>query len=540
MKLTFLGAAREVTGSCYLLEVNGKRCLIECGMAQGPDIYENQYVPVNPSTISAIFLTHAHIDHSGLLPMLFKNGYKGKVYTTKPTKALAQIMLEDSAHIQESEAEWRNRKAKRSGAGAYKPLYTAEDVVKMNAKGYKAVEYCQPIEVFKGLIATFYDAGHLLGSSSILLECTEGQTTKRIVFSGDIGNVNKPILRDPTLLTSADYVITESTYGDRDGEPSCDQVATLASIIQRTLDRGGNVIIPSFAIGRLQEMLYYLREIKERGLVKGHPHFPVYVDSPLAVKATRIFQRKYDCFDAETTEIINRGVNPIAFDDLICTESVEESKGINTDPIPKIILSASGMCEAGRIRHHLKYNLWRPESTVVFVGYQVEGTLGRILLDGIDSVNLFGEKIAVRSEIVKLPQTSSHADKSGLIRWIKSYQPKPIRVFVTHGEESVAVGYAKTLKEDYAIDAVAPMYNAVWNLSTNECIDEGKIKREKRKERVNSEEQYPKSGMYVRLEQAGKELIKVIEENRGGTNYDLKRFSEELEKLCKRWKREDK
>lgn len=541
MKLSFLGAAREVTGSCYLLELNGKKCLIDCGMAQGPDIYENQSIPVNPATISAIFLTHAHIDHSGLLPMLFQNGYKGKVYTTKPTKALAQIMLEDSAHIQESEAEWRNRKAKRSGGEKYNPLYTAEDVVKMNAKGYKALEYGQTTEIFKGLTATFYDAGHLLGSSSILLECTEGGTTKKIVFSGDIGNVNKPILRDPTYLTEADYVITESTYGDRDGEPSCDQVGILADIIQRTLDRGGNVIIPSFAIGRLQEMLFYLREIKEKRLIQGHPHFPVYVDSPLAVKATRIFQRRFDCFDEETTELINRGINPIAFEDLICTESVEESKAINTDPVPKIILSASGMCEAGRIRHHLKYNLWRPESTVVFVGYQVEGTLGRILLDGAESVNLFGEKITVRSEIVKLPQTSSHADKSGLIKWIKSYDPKPSRVFVTHGEESVAVGYADLLVKEHGINGVAPMYSSVWDLSTNECIEEGKPKREKRKGKAEvKDNQYPKSGMFVRLEQAGRELIKVIEENRGGTNYDLKRFSEELEKLCKRWKREDK
>lgn len=540
MKLSFLGGAREVTGSCYLLELNGKKCLIDCGMSQGPDIYEKQTLQVNPSTISAVFLTHAHIDHSGLLPMLFKNGYKGKVYTTKPTKALAQIMLEDSAHIQESEAEWRNRKAKRSGGVSYKPIYTAEDVARMNSKGYKAVDYGQPIEVFKGLTATFYDAGHLLGSSTILLECTEGNTTKKVVFSGDIGNKRKPILRDPTLLTEADYVVCESTYGDRDGEPSCDQVGILADIIQRTLDRGGNVIIPSFAVGRMQEILFYLREIKEKGLVKGHKSFPVYVDSPLAVKATRIFQRRYDCFDRETTELINKGINPISFDNLICTESVEESKAINADTVPKVILSASGMCEAGRIRHHLKYNLWRAESTVVFVGYQVEGTLGRILLDGVEWVNLFGERVAVRSEIIKLPQTSSHADRKGLINWISAYNPKPSRVFVTHGEEKVAIGFADLLVKTYAINAVAPMHSSSWDLLRNECIDEGKPKKGKSGENINDDgNKYPKSGMFVRLEQAGKALMQVIEENRGGTNYDLRRFSEELEKLCERWKRED-
>ncbi|MBQ7652852.1 MAG: MBL fold metallo-hydrolase [Clostridia bacterium] len=534
MRLNVYGAAREVTGSCYMLEVGGKNILVDCGMVQGPDIYEEQKLAVSASSVHCMLLTHAHIDHSGLIPLLVRNGFKGKIYMTRPTRDLACLMLKDSAHIQESEADWRNRKAKRTGAAPYSPIYNSNDVLAA-IKQFKACDYETEYELFKGVRVRFYDAGHLLGSSSIYVEAEENGEKRRIVFSGDIGNKHKPILRDPTYLTQADYVLTESTYGDRRHGAECDHVKELADIIQRTLDRGGNVVIPSFAVGRMQEMLFYLRQIKDRKLILDHNDFPVYVDSPLAVEATKLFSKKYDCFQTDMLEYFEKGINPLSFSGLKLAVKVEDSKAINNDPTPKVILSASGMCEAGRIRHHLKYNLWKKESSVVFVGYQVEGTLGRALLDGAREVNLFGETVMVEAEICKLNATSSHADVDGLMEWISAYSPKPRRVFVTHGEESVAKSYAEKLVSELGINAVAPKYKSTWDLINDLCIDEGFDKKEKKEEKS----EYPKSQAYKRLELAGKELVEVIKENQGGTNYDLKRFADELEKLCKRWKRED-
>ena len=534
MKLYVYGAAREVTGSCYLLEVGGKNILVDCGMVQGPDIYEEQRLSFNASAIHCMLLTHAHIDHSGLIPLLTKSGFKGKIYMTRPTRDLSCLMLKDSAHIQESEAEWRNRKAKRTGGEAYSPIYNSNDVLAA-MKQFKACDYDTEYELFKGVRIRFYDAGHLLGSSSIYVEAEENGEKRKIVFSGDIGNKNKPILRDPAPISCADYVLTESTYGDRRHAAEPDHVKDLADIIQRTFDRGGNVVIPSFAVGRMQEMLFYLRQIKDRKLIIDHDDFPVYVDSPLAVDATKLFSKKYDCFQDDMLEYFEKGINPLTFEGLKLAVKVEESKAINYDPTPKVILSASGMCEAGRIRHHLKYNLWKKESTVVFVGYQVEGTLGRALLDGAKEVNIFGEPIKVEAEITKMNATSSHADVDGLMEWISSFSPKPLRVFVTHGEASVAVSYAEKLKAELGLNAVAPKYRSTWDLINNLCLDEGCDKKEKKEEKS----EYPKSQAFKRLEIAGKELIEVIKENQGGTNYDLKKFADEVEKLCKRWKRED-
>lgn len=535
MKLTFLGAAREVTGSCYLLEINGKNLLVDCGMAQGPDIYETQILSVNPQKIHAVLLTHAHIDHSGLLPLLAKNKFKGKIYLTRPTRDLACIMLKDSAHIQKSEADWRNKRAKRAGLPQYKPLYVDKDVLS-TIKLFKACDYETDYEIFSGITIKFYDAGHLLGSSSISITAKENGSERTVVFSGDIGNVNKPILKDPTYLTKADYVITESTYGDKVHEKEPDHVNELARVIQRTLDRGGNVVIPTFAVGRMQEMLYYIHEIKERNLVVGHNEFPVYVDSPLAVEATKIFSRKYDCFDEKMTEMIDAGINPLTFDGLRLSVSVEDSKAINNDPTPKVILSASGMCEAGRIKHHLKYNLWRKESCVLFVGYQVDGTLGRRLLDGVKTVNLLGENICVDAEVTKMVATSSHADSVGLLKWIKSYSPKPKRVFVTHGDEKVSLAYTETLKIN-GFDATCPKHGECWDLLSGVCIKEGENK--KRTTNTNESEQPPKSNAYYRLEQAVKTLNAIVRENQGGTNYDLNNFTLDVEKLCEKWKREE-
>lgn len=534
MKLTFYGAAREVTGSCYMLEANGKNILIDCGMVQGPNIYEEQKLQFVASKVHAVLLTHAHIDHSGLLPLLAKNNFKGKIYTTRPTRDIACIMLKDSAHIQESEAVWRNKRAKRAGLKTYKPIYTSNDVLS-TIKLFKGCDYDIEYEIYKGITIQFIDAGHLLGSSSIKIKIEEEGNTKTIVFSGDIGNAEKPILRSPKTFINADYVIMESTYGDRVHEKEGDQVKELANIIQETLDKGGNVVIPSFAVGRMQEMLYYLREIKEKELVAGYKHFPVYVDSPLAVEATKIFNKRYDCFDEEMTALLEQGINPIFFDDLHLSVSVEDSKAINNDPTPKVILSASGMCEAGRIKHHLKYNLWRKDSTIVFVGYQVNGTLGRAILEGAKTVNLLGETICVDATIKKLNSTSSHADLNGLLDWIASYENKPKHVFVTHGEDKVSVEFANLLTQK-GYEATAPELTEVWDLTNNECIKKGSPRKAKDKSNL-TDEGYPKSAMYLRLEQAGRMINAVIRENQGGTNYDLGNFAEELEKLCAKYKR---
>ena len=374
MKITFLGAAHEVTGSCTLLEACGKNILIDCGMEQGADIYENCEIPITPCDIDAVCLTHAHIDHSGKIPALVAQGFKGEIYSTLATRKLCNIMLRDSAHIQEFEAEWRNRKAKRAGGEEYVPLYTLADAE--NAlKQFRHYDYNEPAEIFDGVRITFIDAGHLLGSASILFEITESGKTERVIFSGDLGNTNRPLINDPSIPPVADYVVIESTYGDRTHGARPDYTEQLTEILQETFDRGGNVVIPSFAIGRTQEMLYLIRNIKEQGLIKNHANFSVYVDSPLAVEATNIYSSGLtDYYDTETLDLLEQGIDPIRFNGLKLSVTSDDSKMINFDESPKVILSASGMCEAGRIRHHLKHNLWRADSTILFVGYQSEGT----------------------------------------------------------------------------------------------------------------------------------------------------------------------
>ena len=355
MKITFLGANHEVTGSCTLLEAAGRRFLIDCGMEQGRDVYENQPIPVAPGEIDWVLATHAHIDHTGMLPLLVRNGFRGKIYATNPTVELCGIMLRDSAHIQEFEAEWKNRKAQRSGAELVEPMYTVQDA-EAAMKLFVGVDYDKRIELAPGIEVRFVDVGHLLGSASIELWITEGDTTTKLVFSGDIGNLDQPIIKDPAYISEANYVFMESTYGDRLHGPRPDYVNELAKILQRTFDRGGNVVVPSFAVGRTQEMLYFLREIKEKGLVKGHGNFPVYIDSPLATEATRIFRdTDPDCFDAQTRALLEKGIDPINVPGLRISVTSDDSRMINTDRTPKVILSASGMCEAGRIRHHLKH-----------------------------------------------------------------------------------------------------------------------------------------------------------------------------------------
>ncbi len=526
MKLSFLGAAREVTGSCYLLEVGGKNVLIDCGMAQGPDIYERQQLSVNAKKVDAVLLTHAHVDHSGLLPLLHKNGFRGKIYLTRATRDLACIMLKDCAHIQKFEAEWRNRKAKRSGDAPYVPIYDAKDVLNV-IKQFRALDYGTEIDVCQGVKARFVDAGHLLGSASIEVWAAESGVSRKIVFSGDLGNKHKPIVNNPTLITDADYVLTESTYADTVFEKEPDVVGDLARIIQKTLDGGGNVVIPTFAVGRMQELLYYIRIIKSKGLVKGHEGFSVYVDSPLAVEATKIFQKtRAEYFSPDIAEMVEAGENPLTFPGLKISTSTTESIAINRDETPKVILSASGMCEAGRIRHHLKHNLWREDSAIVFVGYQVEGTLGRTILDGAKEIELFGEPVKVEARIYRIEGTSAHADKPALINWVKAVQPAPRRVFVVHGNEKVAAAYAQELTESYGLDAVAPMPFACWDLVANLCLSEGQSRRR----------DLPKeSDIFTRLWQSGKSLSRLIDGFRGHANEDIRELTSELEDLYKKW-----
>ena len=372
MKLGFVGADHEVTGSCHYLEACGKQILIDCGMEQGKDIYVNQDIPVPINQIDYVLLTHAHIDHSGRLPLLYKNGFKGSIISTFATSDLCSIMLRDSAHIQEFEAEWRNRKARRAGSEEYVPLYTTEDALGAISL-FHPCDYEQTIELSEGINIRFRDVGHLLGSASIEIWITENGISKKLVFSGDIGNINQPLIKDPQTTSSADYVIMESTYGDRLHKTPPDYAVELANVINRTLRRGGNLVIPAFAVGRTQEMLYFIREIKERKLVEFD--FPVYVDSPLAIEATSIFNKNFQsCFDEEAMALIQSGISPIRFPNLHLAISSDESKAINFDSTPKVIISASGMCEAGRIKHHLKHNLWRPECTVLFVGLWNTGT----------------------------------------------------------------------------------------------------------------------------------------------------------------------
>ncbi|MDR1017160.1 MAG: MBL fold metallo-hydrolase [Lachnospiraceae bacterium] len=474
MKLIFIGADHEVTGSCHVISACGKTILIDCGMEQGVDIFENQEIPVSPGEIDYVLLTHAHIDHSGKLPLLVKNGFKGEIITSEATKDLCDIMLRDSAHIQEFEAEWRNRKAKRSGKEEYVPLYVmsdAEDAIKL----LKGVEYNKKIDLVPGIQVRFVDIGHLLGSAAIEMWITEDGITKKIVFSGDVGNTNQPIIKDPTPVEEADYVVVESTYGDRvHSTERPDYVADFTKILNDTFSRGGNVVVPSFAVGRTQELLYFLREIKNKNLVPNYPDFEVYVDSPLANGATTVFNKNIaGYFDEEAMSLINKGINPLTFSGLKTSITSEESIQINNDFKPKVILSASGMCEAGRIRHHLKHNLWRRDSTVCFVGYQAEGTLGRKILDGATEVKIFGETIQVNCQVVALKGISGHADKIGLLNWLQGFKKKPEKIFVVHGENHVTDTFAELIKSEIGVDAIAPYSGGSVDLATGEVISLG-------------------------------------------------------------------
>lgn len=531
MRLIFIGADHEVTGSCHVLEVCGRYILVDCGMEQGTDDFETAELPMNIADIDYVLLTHAHIDHSGMLPLLYARGFRGDVIATPATVDLCDIMLKDSAHIQMTEAEWKNRKGQRAGKEPVVPIYDMNDAEGV-LEHFVSCDYDKVMDLCEGVKVKFSDAGHLLGSASIEVWINEDGEERKIVFSGDIGNLNRPIIKDPSYINDADYVVMESTYGDRYHNADVDYVSELAGICQRTFDRGGNVVIPAFAVGRTQEMLYYFRKIKEEGLVKGHS-FEVYVDSPLAVEATQIFNENMaECFDEEAMELVRNGINPLRFPGLTLSITSNDSIAINSDNKPKVIISASGMCEAGRIRHHLKHNLWRKECTVVFVGYQANGTLGRMLLEGASEVKLFGETIEVMAEIVKLEGVSGHADKAGLIKWITSFDNRLKQVFVVHGEDEVSTGFAKCLCDEYGLNAVAPYSGAEFDMISGRFVKEGEriLKAKKPVQRKAND-------VFERLLAAGRRLLTVIKHNEGGANKDLAKFADQINSMCDKWDR---
>ena len=534
MKIEFLGADREVTGSCHYVAFGETHFLVDCGMEQGADLYVNQEIPVNPATIDYVFVTHAHIDHSGLLPLLYNHGFRGKIFATTATCELCNIMLKDSAHIQEFEAEWKNRKARRAGRPEVTPMYNMEDAQGV-LEHFVPCTYHETVQICEGLTIRFVDAGHLLGSSSIEIWVTEDGETRKLVFSGDIGNYNRPLIRDPEYLEEADYVIMESTYGNRNHNTPPDYAAELAKVMNSTFTKGGNLVIPAFSVGRTQEMLYYMRRIKTEGLLPEYPGFEVYIDSPLAVEATNIFHKSVEeCFDEEARQLVQSGINPIQFPGLKVAVSSEESKMINFNQKSKVIISASGMCEAGRIRHHLKHNLWRPECTICFVGYQAVGTLGRKLIEGAESVKLFGENITVNARIEVLKGISGHADMNGLLDWIRGFEKIPDRVMVVHGEDTVTDHFAKLVEDTFGCPAFAPYSGGTVDLAANEIITIGQKIPKKSDEKPSK---LKSASAFNRLVAAAKRLLNVVYKNEGLANKDMAKFETQIQDLADKWDR---
>lgn len=467
MKIRFCGATEGVTGSCHLLITDKANVLLDCGQFQGGkalDRLNYREFPFEPSEIDCLVLSHAHIDHCGRIPLLVKRGFRGNIFCTKATADLLPIMLRDSGYIHEKEAEWANKKAERKGQPLVQPLYTVADAEE-SLRYVHPVLYDQLIEVSEGIHVCFNDAGHILGSAETELWVQEGDAETKIVFSGDLGVNHRPILRDPTIIRHADYVIMESTYGNRLHPENAMSIEKLVKVILRTVERGGTVVIPSFAVGRTQEMIYQLNMLYDEnpeiyGKLK---NVPVYIDSPMANAATEVFKKNTAVFDDDFKAFMDKGDHPLEFKNLHFTQSTEESQALNSDRKPKIIISASGMCEAGRIRHHLKHNLWNPKCSIVFVGYQAEGTLGRKLVEGAESVNLFGEEIQVNAEIVNLEGFSGHADRDGLAHWVGSFVTHPV-VFLVHGEKESKENFAAYLGENLDIHPIVIQQNSEFEL----------------------------------------------------------------------------
>ena len=477
MNITFLGATKTVTGSNFLVEGAGKKFLVDCGMYQGKAAEEMENEApflYNPEEIDFMLLTHAHIDHSGRIPKLYNEGFRAPIYATKATCDLCAIMLPDSGHIQEQENEWKNNKRKRKGLKQRPPLFTAEDATKC-LEVFKPVKYDEIIDIDQNIHVRFNDAGHMLGSAIIEVWVTENEKTTKAVFSGDLGNNDIPLLSEPTMIEDADYLVMESTYGDRLHVGTKDKAKVFLDIVSETLDNGGTVVIPSFAVGRTQEILYELNMIKEER--SKDPKFqeeyeklmrvPVYVDSPLAISATEVFKENEDLFDDETKAIMERGDNPLEFPGLKFTRTADESKALNERDEPSIIISASGMCEVGRIKHHLKHNIWNPKSTILFVGYQAPGTLGRTIVDGAKTVKIFGEEFSVRARIEYIEGYSGHADQEWLLNFVYSFIKKPKHIFLVHGEPKGQMVLKDKIVETANIPVTIPGFGEKYTLDEN-------------------------------------------------------------------------
>ena len=456
MKIRFCGAATGVTGSCHLVSTDEHQILLDCGMFQGGKAMEalnHEPFPFNPAEIECVVVSHAHVDHCGRLPLLVKQGFKGPIYASDATADLLSVMLLDSAHIHEQDAEWQSKRNMRAGKPAVEPLYTthdAEDTIKL----IRPVRYDQLLELNDQMKVVFNDAGHILGSAIIELFCKENGETTKLVFSGDLGMSDRPILNDPKIIHKADYVVMETTYGNRVHEENATSISKLLDIAVMPTKRGGNVVIPSFAVGRTQELLFELNKIYD-GTGPMHDALkdvPVYVDSPMAIRATEIFRDNAQVYDEETRNYILGGDHPLDFKNLNFSQTSQESQAINIDTKPKIIISASGMCEAGRIRHHLKHNLWGKKNSIVFVGYQAEGSLGRRLIEGAKTVSLFGEEISVAAEIYNLEGFSGHADRDSLYAWLSGFENKPKKIFLVHGEPDSKEAFADYVKKNHGWD----------------------------------------------------------------------------------------
>jgi len=554
MRLTFIGGAQTVTGSCTLVETNAKKFLVDCGLPQGHDEKKiGLELPFKGSEIDYVFLTHAHIDHSGRLPLLVKEGFKGKIFATNATCDLCSIMLVDSGHIQEMESEWLSRKNIRAGKEAVEPLYTTEDA-KKSLQFFQGYPYNQKIAVTDGIEIEFTDAGHLLGSSSIQIWLTKESEVRHLVFSGDIGNLDQPLIKDPIVMREADYVIMESTYGDRNHtqsryenqkESTLGRSQKLAQIIAETFERGGNVVIPSFAVGRTQELLYLLRNIISEKMLPHIEYLPVFLDSPLAIEATKIFSQNIEgYFDQEAMALVNKGLNPLMFDSLSTLVTADESRELNFRKESCVIISSSGMCEAGRIKHHLKHNLWRKESTILFCGYQAAGTLGRSIVDGAKKVTIFGEQIEVKASIRQLEGLSGHADQRGLIKWLEGFDlKKPRHVFVVHGDEKISQFFAGYLGSVLNIAAWAPEVGQSFDLLTEKLpiatkeIEFIELSNALKIALEHLEVVLEKFGQIgQRLIKNAKEVLKDYQNPDAKRTADaLVRFSEELETIEKKW-----
>ena len=473
MNITFLGATKTVTGSNFLVEGAGKKFLVDCGLFQGQaaDEWENEEdFQFDVNEIDFMILTHAHIDHSGRIPKLYKDGYRGKVYATKATCDLCAIMLPDSGHIQEMETEWKNRKRLRKGESLKEPIYDVQTAL-MSLELFEPSRYDQLIEIDDNIHIRFNDAGHMLGSAIVEVWIKENGENKKIVFTGDLGNNDIPLLSEPTMIEDADYLVMESTYGDRHHMRNDQKAEIFVDTVSETIRNGGTVVIPSFAVGRTQEILFELNKIKEQttdpNFLRKYEilmHTPVYVDSPLAISATEVFQENMELFDENTQELIKSGDNPLEFPGLRFTRTAQESKELNEDDTPSIIISASGMCEVGIIKHHLKYNIWNPKNTILFVGYQAPGTLGRKIVDGAKTVKIFGEEISVNARVEYIEGYSGHADQEGLLNFVYSFTKKPEHIFLVHGEPEGQKVLKQKITETTQIPVTIPDFGEKYDL----------------------------------------------------------------------------